>query len=199
MDNNFNGFPVTYQSYQPNWYYQPTSTTPVYQPRWQTTTTFPQYQQNQQHVNNTNIIWIQGEEAAKAQNVPNGCNMAFFDSENQCIYIKSVDMSGKPSLTILDYTERGAKEEEKKPEEPKIEYATKEQIDNLNTQFAVINEKLSALSAYATKDQLESLNGHIESLNGHIDDLSGQVEDIEDRLTVFGKPSQNNQNQRRNK
>ena len=192
MDN-FNGFPVTYQWYQPNWYYQPTQTTPVYQPRWQTTTTaVPQYQQNQQQANNTNIIWIQGEEAAKAQNVPNGCNMAFFDSENQCIYIKSGDVSGKPSLTILDYTERGAKEEAKKPEEAKIEYATKEQIDNLNTQFAIINEKLSALGGYATQDQLESLNSHI-------DNLSEQVDDIEDRLTSFGKPSQNNQNQRRNK
>ena len=125
MDN-FNGFPTAYQSaYQPNWYYQPTQTTPVFNPRWQQTTTVPAYQQNQQQVNNSNILWIQGEEAAKAQNVPNGCNMAFFDSENQCIYIKSVDNSGKPSLTILDYTERGAKEEVAKVDTPMIEYATK--------------------------------------------------------------------------
>ena len=185
MDN-FNGFPATYQSpYQPTWQYYPqVSTTPAYVPTRQTTTVLPSYQQNQQMLNNSNIIWIQGEEAAKAQNVPNGCNMAFFDSENQCIYIKSVDASGKPSLTILDYVDRNAPTEK---EESKIEYATKEQIDS---QFSSINKRLDILNSYVTKDQFDSLNNHIN-------DLANQVEDIENRLTGFGKSQQNNSNNRR--
>ena len=184
MDN-YNGFPTTYQSpYQQNWYYTPTVTTPMYQPRWQSAATLPSYQQNQQQSNNTNIIWVQGEESAKAQNVPNGCNMAFFDSENQCIYIKSVDVSGKPSLTILDYVDRNASTE-KDEQVVEVEYATKEQIDGLTQQFATINDKLNTLGKFATKDQFDSLNGHIN-------DLSGQIEDIENRITSFGKSQQSN-------
>ena len=54
MDN-YNGFPATYQ---PNWYYQPTQTTPIVYPQrnWNTTAV-PQYGQNQT-MNNTNIIWV---------------------------------------------------------------------------------------------------------------------------------------------
>ena len=181
---NYNGFPATYQPmYQPNWYYQQTPTNGTYTPRnWQPqTTAVPSYQQNQSPMNNSNIIWVQGEAGAKAQNVPNGCNMAFFDSENQCIYIKSVDASGKPSLTILDYKDRNAVE--RKKEDVNVEYATRDQIDG-------INEKLDELGQFVTKDQLDALNMHLN-------DLSSQIEDIENRITSFGKPQQNNSNNRR--
>lgn len=193
MDN-YNGFPATYQPYQPNWYYQPTVTMPSYGQRtWQQqTTALPPYQQNQQQPVNNNMIWVQGESGAKSYVLPNGVTLPLWDSEAQVIYIKSVDNQGRPSMTILDYTERGAKDENKKEEEPKIEYATKEQVDGLNSQFAAINEKLNSLGSYVTKDQFDSLNGHIK-------DLGGQIEDIEDRLTGFSKSQQNNQNNRRGK
>lgn len=189
MDN-FNGFPATYQPYQQNWYYSPTSTTPVYTPRQQyQSTTLPSYQQNQNAQQQVNgICWVQGEEAAKGYILPNGVTMPLWDSENQTIYIKSVDAQGKPSMTILDYVERNATpvKEEKQPE-----YATKEQVDELTAQFSSINEKLSNLGSYVTKEQFDSLNGHINN-------LSGQVEDIENRITSFGKPQQSN-NRRGNK
>ena len=189
MDN-YNGFAATYQPmYQPNWYYQPSQTTPVYSQRnWQQqNTAVPSYQQSQQPMNNSNIIWVQGEAGAKAQNVPNGCNMAFFDSENQCIYIKSVDASGKPSLTILDYKDRNDSDQQ---EENSVEYATKKQIDGLSEQFSSMSEKLDALGEYVTKDQFDSLNNHLN-------DLSSQIEDIENRITSFGKPQLSNSNNRR--
>ena len=87
---------------------------------------------------NTNLIWIQGENAVKASFVPNGGKVVFFDSELPVIYIKSVDASGKPEITILDYTERGSNEKNipsPVDETVAIEYATKEQVDNLNTQI----------------------------------------------------------------
>ena len=125
------------------------------------------------------MIWVQGESGAKSYVLPNGATLPLWDSEAQVIYIKSVDNQGRPSMTILDYTERGAKEETK-AEEPKIEYATKEQVESLNGQFTAINDKLNDLGKYVTKDQFDSLNGHLN-------DLSGQIEDIENRLTGFGK------------
>ena len=144
---------------------------------------------------NTNLIWIQGENAVKASFVPNGGKVVFFDSELPVIYIKSVDASGKPEITILDYTERGSNEKNipsPVDETVAIEYATKEQVDNLNTQFSALNEKLSNLGLYVTKDQFDQLNDYLNN-------LSGQVEDIENRITSFSKPQQNNQTRKGNR
>lgn len=196
MDN-YNGF-----SYQPNMYYQSVQpTTPVYMPRnWQQQTALPSYSQPA-NMPNTNLIWIQGENAVKASFVPNGGKVVFFDSELPVIYIKSVDASGKPEITILDYTERGNNEKVISSssgfagpvdEAATIEYATKEQVDNLNTQFSALNEKLSNLGLYVTKDQFDQLNDYLNN-------LSGQVEDIENRITSFSKPQQNNQTRKGNR
>lgn len=186
--------PPTYNGSQRNWaQYQPQTQPYSYQQQPQQAV--PQQPQPQVNnaVTNTNLLWVQGEAAAKAAYVPNGCNMVFFDSESQTIYIKAVDITGKPSLTILDYTERNAAptlSQQSAPEEPKVEYATKEQIDVLASQFSSINEKLNVMGKYVTKDQFDSLNGQLN-------DLSGQIEDIENRITSFGKPQQSSSNNRR--
>jgi len=59
--------------------------------------------------------------------------VALWDSEDQVIYIKSIDNTGKPSMTIIDYKERT--QDDAKTETPKIEYATKEQVDSMKDQF----------------------------------------------------------------
>ena len=75
----YTGFPATYPQYYPQ---------------------FPTTQQN------TGIIWMQGIEAARAYPVaPNG-QVVLFDSEQQCIYLKTADAQGRPSMRILDYTIR---------------------------------------------------------------------------------------------
>jgi len=53
------------------------------------------------------IIWVQGEAGAKAYLVAPGSTVQLWDSENPVIYLKSADMSGMPSMRVLDYTERG--------------------------------------------------------------------------------------------
>lgn len=195
MDNyNYNGFPATYQ---PNYYYSPTVTQPIYNPRnWQqynNTTALPSYQQQQQQMqansqlNNNSMVWVQGEAGAKAYVLPPNTTLPLWDSEAQVIYIKSVDGSGKPTMTILDYVDRNAPAENN---ESHIEYVTKEQLDTLNSQFANINEKLNGLGKFVTKDQLEALNVHL-------DDLGSQVDDIENRITSLGKPQQNTTTNRR--
>ena len=195
MDNySYNGFPATYQ---PNYYYSPTATQPIYNPRnWQNTTALPSYQQQQQmqanqQLNNNPMVWVQGEAGAKAYVLPPNTTLPLWDSEAQVIYIKSVDGSGKPTMTILDYVDRNAPKEK---EEKSIEYVTKEQLETLNSQFTSINEKLNSLGNYVTKDQFESINEHL-------DDLGSQVDDIEHRITSLGKPQQNSttNNRRGNK
>ena len=96
------GFPATYQPMYP----QPVQPAP----------------QNQQ----TGLIWVQGEAAAKSYMVAPGNTVQLWDSEEKVIYLKSADASGMPSMKILDYTIRG--EETKKPEPV---YATKEDLDAL--------------------------------------------------------------------
>lgn len=68
---------------------------------------FPNQPQTQPQSNNqNNIIWVQGEEGAKAFLVGAGNTVILWDSENPVIYIKSADMNGVPSMRILDWTER---------------------------------------------------------------------------------------------
>lgn len=216
MDNNYNGFPNNiYQQpmYQPNTYYQQMSR-PSYQAyqsnyvNTQQTTAMPAYQQNIQGVNsNGNIIWVQGIAAAQAfSNLVPGVPVALWDSEEQTIYVKSIDQAGKPSMTILDYKDRNNNEKinDKAGEMSTVEYITKEQFDNLNAefvtkdqisilneQFSTLNEKLKDLSNFATKEQVKSFSEKLE-------DLNNQINDIEDRITSFGKPQNNsNSNNRR--
>lgn len=92
----------------------------MYQPMYQGIPDMRQYQTMQQPVqqntqqmpqqqNNNGIIWVQGEEGAKAYMVAPGNSVFLMDSEASVFYIKSSDASGMPMpLRIFDYTERTA-------------------------------------------------------------------------------------------
>ena len=99
----YNGYPATYQPMVPQYQAAP--------------------QQNQQQAG---LIWVQGEAAAKSYMVAPGNTVQLWDSEEKVIYLKSADVSGMPSMKILDYTIRG--EETGKPAP---EYATKEDLNAL--------------------------------------------------------------------
>ena len=126
------GFPATYQPM----YYQP-----QYQPQ------IPQQQPAQQ---NNGIIWVSGEAGAKAYLVAPNTTVQLWDSESQCIYLKSADASGMPSMKILDYTIRNQ---------------------------APVNAPMSAPSPapinspdYATKAEIEALAARIDALKAEIED-----------------------------
>lgn len=52
------------------------------------------------------IIWVSGEAGAKGYPVAPNTTVQLWDSEAQVIYLKSADVSGMPSMRILDYTIR---------------------------------------------------------------------------------------------
>lgn len=82
------GFPMTYQPMQQYSYQQPQQN-------------YSQMQQPQ-----SGIIWVQGEAGAKAYPVSAGSNVLLMDSESECFYIKSTDMSGMPQpLRVFEYKE----------------------------------------------------------------------------------------------
>ncbi len=79
------------------------------------------------------MVWVQGEVGARSYLVSAGNTVPLWDSENQVIYLKSVDASGVPSMRILDYTERTAtpKMPPAASQIPAAEYVTRKEFDDL--------------------------------------------------------------------
>jgi len=95
------------------------------------------YQQPQQ----TGIIWVQGEAAAKSYLVGPNSTVQLWDSEAQTIYLKSADASGMPSIKVLDYTIRG--------DETKAEYATKEDLKALTDKIRSLKDEIRKITEAA--------------------------------------------------
>jgi len=89
------------------------------------------------------IIWVQGEAGAKAYLVAPGNTVQLWDSENQVIYLKSADMSGMPSMRVLDYTERTAahKTPPVGPQAPQVQYVTLDEFNALADRLAALENK----------------------------------------------------------
>lgn len=93
------------------------------------------------------MIWVQGESGAKSYLVAAGNTVPLWDSENQCIYLKSVDASGMPSMRVLDYTERAQRAHAPVPAAMPQgeEYVTRKEFDALAA-------KLDALAGKGQED-----------------------------------------------
>lgn len=130
-----NGFPIGYQPY-PQTYAQ-------------------QYQQSQQYQNQQaqptpNLIWVQGEAAAKSYPIAPNSSVPLWDSEANVIYIKSADMSGMPSIKVLDYTMRDVTA--RTPEiSPQNEFATKDDISVLEKEISSLRSKFERMSGVGEK------------------------------------------------
>ena len=92
-------------------------------------------QQTQNQQSSNGIIWVQGEEGAKAYMVAPGNSVLLMDSENSAFYIKSTDNSGMPMpLRIFDYVERNAKQQMQNIK-PNVEYVTRQEFDALSARI----------------------------------------------------------------
>lgn len=127
-----NGYPATYQPM-------------FYQPQ------FPSYQQGtqaQQQTSNSNLIWVQGEAGAKSYLVAPNTTVQLWDSEKQCIYLKSADASGMPSMKILDYTIREAAQPAQAPAFTNSpDYVTKAEFEQMSGQIAALRAELDGITA----------------------------------------------------
>ena len=121
-----NYFPAGYQPYQPMF-----QNNQMQQ---------PQMAQQQ----NNGIVWVQGLESAKAYPITAGQTVLLMDSDSNCLYLKSADQAGMPSLRVFDYKERT-----ETPQEPQ----------NLDMSEFITKEDLSL---YATKDELKKAISEIQ-------------------------------------
>ena len=118
---------MAYGSYYPQTYY------PTYYGS-QMIHNQPQVTQNQQNTA-TNMIWCQGENAAKSYPVAPGQTVQLMDSEAEGVmYIKSVDPSGMPlPLRTFQYSEKKSQNSEPKKEVEAVggeEYVSKTEFNN---------------------------------------------------------------------
>jgi len=137
----FNNYP---QYYQPN--YQPQYT--------------PQVPASQPHMQTNNLIWCQGENAAKSYPVSAGQSVLLMDSENPVMYIKSTDQSGMPlPLRIFDYTERTQERAERVQTvaEPKMDYISRNEFDafrdEIKAEIKQVNKPITTTAKTAAKEK----------------------------------------------
>ena len=92
---------MAYNNYFPQSYY------PQYYGNQQMPQNAPQMPSNAQAASGNGIIWVLGENAAKAYPVASGQSVLLMDSEDSIMYIKSTDQSGMPQpLRIFEYKEK---------------------------------------------------------------------------------------------
>lgn len=130
------GFPATYQSM----YYQP-----QYTPQFQQPTPAPQPQTN-------NVIWVQGEAAARSYLMAPNTTLPLWDSESNTIFLKTTDAAGMPSMKILDYTIR-----DQTP---------------VNSPVTASPAAVGNVSNYATKADVEALVEQINDLRTELDGIT---------------------------
>ena len=107
----------------------------------------PQVQQPQTpQINNSSIIWVQGEAGAKSYLVAPNNTVQLWDSEAQVIYLKSADASGMPTIKTLDYTIRDNVQSAPHVIEDHS-YATKQEVENLAEELASMKRRLDNISS----------------------------------------------------
>lgn len=78
--------------------------------------------------NNSGLIWIQGEQAAKSYLVAPNTTVLLMDSEASRFYLKSSDASGMPQLRVFEYKELA--QNGKEPQAMDMSgFATKAELD----------------------------------------------------------------------
>lgn len=144
--------------YYPQNYYQPPVADQMtqfrQQPYQQPMQTPAQMQPVQQpQAQSGGILWVQGEEGAKAYMVAPGNSVLLMDSENSAFYIKSTDASGMPQpLRIFDYTERGAAQRQQAA--PLPDYVSRQEFDALKARIdALTQPKQTARKAAPAKEE----------------------------------------------
>lgn len=98
----------------------------------------------QQTQGTPSIIWVQGEEGAKAYMVAAGNSVLLMDSENSAFYIKSTDASGMPlPLRVFDYKERTttAKTPPQTAQQACGEFVTRAEFDALAARCAALEKQ----------------------------------------------------------
>ena len=136
-------YPYYYQPYQPPMADQLTQLRQAqYQP----------VQSPQQH--QSPIIWVQGEEAAKAYMVAPGNSVLLMDSEGSTFYLKSSDAQGMPMpLRIFDYIERTAHRPSQAQMPQADEFVTRAEFEALEARLEALTAPRQSVKKVTQKEE----------------------------------------------
>lgn len=96
------------------------------------------------------IRWVQGEAGAKGYPVAPGESVFLMDSEASMAYLKSVDMTGVPSMRYYQITE--VSPEQPKPEVPRPDYATQEDLNKLRDELKAVRKLVKSMRTMEDDD-----------------------------------------------
>lgn len=135
-------------AFYPQGCYQPPMMEQAYrQPQYQQPVQAPQMQPMQQpQAQGGGILWVQGEEGAKAYMVAPGNSVLLMDSEKNYFFIKSVDQSGMPSMRRFEYQEINDQKDGNLFSSQFSSYVQKTEFEELKKEVAGIIQILSTKS-----------------------------------------------------
>lgn len=98
---------------------------------------YPQQQQT-----NTNMMFVNGVEGAKAFQVSPNSSVLLLDSENSKFYVKTSDNLGMPKLTSYSFTEDGlqAAHKQEAPQQQETVSISKQEFEGLLAKIAEFDE-----------------------------------------------------------
>lgn len=109
---------------------------------------FPQMQQQTPPAQNgSNMIWVTRKEAEEYLVCAN-CSVALWDKDENVAYIKSADSTGRPTMRILDYSERTSTLRAPVQSNNKFqgtEYATKKELEALTEKTKELESEIAML------------------------------------------------------
>lgn len=118
----------------------------------------PMFQQMQTPTQTNDMIWVLNENEATSYPVAPNNSVVLWDKNEPIIYVKSVNNQGMPSMRVLYFEERNATPSNSPKNAPKTHECT-------------------CGSKYATKEQLNALEGKIN-------DILAMYEELKDKQTA---------------
>lgn len=119
----------------------------------------PVMQQAQPPQQTGGIIWVQGEEGAKAYMVAPGNTVLLMDSDGSSFYLKSADASGMPQpLRIFDYVERqaGANRHAQAPMQDMGQFVTRQEFEALQAQIDALTAQKQPVKKATAKEEAQN-------------------------------------------
>ena len=87
------------------------------------------------------ILWVQGEEGAKAFPVGAGNTVLMMDVESPTVYMKTVESNGRPQpLKVYDLVERTAQNQSVSPSDSKERNVSREEFEELRSEVRKLSK-----------------------------------------------------------
>ena len=116
----------------------------------------PMVQQMQTLTQTNDMLWVLNENEATSYPVAPNNSVVLWDKNKATIYVKSVNSQGVPSMRVLDFTERNS------------------EASN-NAENSTHKHECKCGNKFATKEQINALEGKINDLEERLSDISTNI------------------------